>query len=71
MALGWWETRSGSVIGDAAADYVEQLFRMGVVPSDPSELPGEARKRLEALYVEGIGRRPTDAELRELLAFSA
>jgi hypothetical protein len=69
MNVGWWETVSGRVIGDAAADYIEGLARRGQVFVDPSEFPGHVRERLKALYVEGIGREPTDAELLELLGF--
>ncbi len=67
--MGWWQTRSGNVIGDPAADYVDQLVRSGLRCVDASELPCEVRKRLDRLYVEGIGRAPTDAELSDLLAF--
>jgi hypothetical protein len=67
--MGWWRTVSGCVIGDAAADYVEQLASMGAVWVEPCDLPEEVRERLDALYVEGIGRGPSEDELRELLAF--
>ena len=68
--MGWWRTRTGCVLGDAAADYVEGFSRMGSVWIEPSDIPGEVRERLDALYVEGIGRVPSDDELGELLAFS-
>lgn len=67
--MGWWKTVDGAVIGDPAADYVEQLQAMGVVYVDPTDLPGEVRERLDALYVEGIGRPPTDDDLSALLGF--
>ena len=67
--MGWWQLRNGGVIGDPAADYVEQLVREGLRCVDPIDLPCEARKRLDAIYEAGIGRAPTEAELRDLLAF--
>lgn len=67
--MGWWQTVAGRVIGDAPADYIEGLGRMGQVFVEPSEFPRHVRERLDALYVEGLGRQPTDAELSELLAF--
>ena len=67
--MGWWETVSGRVIGDAPADYIESLAAMGQVFVGPSEFPGHVRERLETFYQEGLGRKPTDEELLELLAF--
>lgn len=67
--MGWWRTVNDRVIGDAAADYIETLAKMGQVFVDPSDFPPHVRKCLNALYREGIGREPTDAELLELLGF--
>ncbi len=67
--MGWWQTVAGRVIGDAPADYIEGLARMGQLFVEPSEFPRHVRERLNALYVEGLGRQPTDGELSELLAF--
>lgn len=67
--MGWWQTRSGGVIGDPAADYVDQLVRAGLRCVDASDLPDDARRRLVEIYQVGIGRAPTDDELRDLLAF--
>jgi hypothetical protein len=67
--VGWWQTVAGRVIGDAPADYLEELARMGQLFVEPSEFPRHVRERLDALYVEALGREPTEAELLELLAF--
>lgn len=67
--MGWWQTVDGAVIGDPAADYVDDLIAHGQAYVEPSELPPEARKRLTAIYVEGLGREPTDDELRAVLRF--
>lgn len=67
--MGWWRTGSGAVIGDAAADYIEQLAETGLTCVDPQDLPDVVREHLAGLYVEGIGRPPTEADLRDLLAF--
>ena len=67
--MGWWQTRSGAVIGDPAADYVDDLIAKGLAYVEPSELPAEIRERLRAIYVEGLGREPTDDELRAVLTF--
>ena len=69
--MGWWETVGGAVIGDPAADYVEQLQAMGVVLVEPDDLPWKVRERLVALCTDGIGRPPTDGDLRALLHFCA
>lgn len=67
--MGWWETVGGAVIGDPAADYVEQLQAMGLVFGEPDDLPWKVRECLKALYLDGIGRAPTDGDLRALLSF--
>lgn len=67
--MGWWRTVSGTVIGDPVADYVEQLQAMGLVFVEPDDLPWKVRERLNALYTDGIGRPPTDGDLRALLRF--
>ena len=67
--MGWWQTVSGAVIGDPAADYVDDLIAQGKAYVDPSELPPDVRKSLTAIYVEGLGREPTDDELRAVLRF--
>jgi hypothetical protein len=68
--MAWRETASGLVITEAAADYLHTLFARGMVWTEVSELPCEVRERLVALYMEGIGRPPTDTELTELLSFA-
>ena len=67
--MGWWKTASGAVIGDPAADYVDDLIAQGKAYVEPSELPADVRKRLTSIYVEGLGRKPTDDDLRAVLAF--
>jgi len=67
--MGWWETVGGRVIGDAPADYIESLAALGQVFVDLSDLPRHVRERLETFYVSDLGRKPTDEELLELLAF--
>ena len=67
--MGWWQTVGGAVIGDPAADYVDDLIAQGMAYTEPSELPPEVRKRLAAIYVEGLGREPTDDEVRAVLRF--
>jgi len=67
--MGWWRTVSDAVIGDPPANYIDELNSMGLVYTEPAELPANTRADLEALYVEGLGRAPTEEELRALLAF--
>ena len=67
--MGWWQTVSGAVIGDPAADYVDDLIAKGQAYVEPSELPAVIRERLAAIYVEGLGREPTEEDLRAVLAF--
>lgn len=69
--MGWWRTVNGAVIGDPAADYVETLALHGRHWIEPDRLPTEVREQIDALYVEGIGRTPTDEEVRTLLVFCA
>lgn len=69
MLMGWWKTVSGAVIGDPAADYVDDLIAKGQAYVEPSELPPDVRKGLTATYVEGLGREPTEEDLRAVLAF--
>ena len=67
--MGWWQTAEGAIIGDPVAEYVEQLAEMGLVFSERDDLPGEIKDRLAGLYVEGVGRPPTDDDLRALFSF--
>lgn len=67
--MGWWKTVGGAVIGDPPANYVDELLSMGLVYVEPAELPTNIRADLEALYVDGIGRVPTEEELKAVLAF--
>lgn len=62
---------NGAVIGDPAANYVEASASAGRRWTDPDLLPPEVREQIDALYVEGIGRTPTDEEVRALLVFCA
>lgn len=68
--MGWWNTVSGSIIDDSAVDYVTAFCKQNIAWTVASELPREIRERLDALYVESIGRPATDAELAELLDFA-
>lgn len=67
--VGWWETVGGRIIGDAPAEYIEELAHIGQIFVDPSEFPWHVRERLEAFYLGGLGRKPTNEELMELLGF--
>ena len=63
--MGWWRT-DGGVIGDPPADYLDAL---GQTWDSPKEIPVEVRERLTALYVEGLGRTPTEDDLQDLLDY--
>jgi len=65
ITMGWWRTNSG-VIGDPPADYLDALDRTW---NSPKEIPAEVRERLTALYVEGLGRTPTEDDLQDLLDY--
>ena len=67
--MGWWKTVNGGVIGDPAADYIEQRASMELVFVEPADLPWKVQECLRALYLDGIGRPPTDDDLRALLSF--
>lgn len=67
--MGWWKTAGGAVIGDPPANYMDELVSMGLMYVEPADLPATVRADLEALYVEGIGRVPTEDELTAVLAF--
>ncbi len=65
--MGWWRTRSGSVIGDSPADIIEE-FDERCWP-ERTNIPPDVRARIVACYREDFGREPTEQELRELLEF--
>ena len=65
-----WRTASGSVFVQDAADFVSNSCLQGLFLTDASEVPRQVRERLDALYVEAIGRSATDTELTELLGFA-
>jgi hypothetical protein len=64
--MGWWIARDGGVIGDPPADLLEEL---GAAWNRPSDIPPEVRARIDALYIEGLGRLPTEEDLAALLSF--
>ena len=65
--MGWWKTVGGGVIGDVAVDYLEELEGPWIEPED---VPVEVRAEIASLYLEGIGRTPSEEDLRDLLAYS-
>ena len=65
--MGWWRTKSGSVIGDGPANIIDE-FDDRFWP-DPSNIPRDVRARIVACYREDFDREPTTQELRELLEF--
>jgi hypothetical protein len=67
--MGWWKTTRGTTIGDPPANYLDSLEAMGLTYKAIGDLPGEIRERLDALYLEGLGRRPTDEDLTDLIEF--
>lgn len=67
IRMGWWRTRSGSVIGDSPADIIEE-FDERCWP-EPMSIPSDVRARITACYREDFDREPTTQELRELLEF--
>ena len=64
--MGWWQTVSGGVIGDAPANIIEE-FDEGW--TEPSEISAAVRAEISACYKEDLGRGPTEQELEELLIF--
>lgn len=69
MDVGWWKTVSGAVIGDGPANVLDEYTKRGAVWADATVLPSDVRKQVEALYVEDLGRLPTEEELEALLSF--
>jgi hypothetical protein len=53
--MGWWQTVGGAVIGDPAADYVDDLIAQGKAYVEPAELPEDVRKRLTDDLRRGSG----------------
>ena len=71
--MGWWQETETAVIGDPVADYMEGLKTAvgGKIPwTEVSEIPAEVTERITALYVEGLGRKPTQDDLKALLDYS-
>ncbi len=64
--MGWWETVGGGVIGDAAVDYLEELDGRW---KEPEDVPVQVGAEIVSLYLQGIGRPPSEQDLRDLLAF--
>ncbi len=67
--MGWWKTVGGAVIGDGPANVLDEYAERGAVWAEPAVIPTEVRKQIEALYLEDLGRLPTDEELEALLSF--
>jgi len=66
IAMGWWETASGGIIGDGPANVIDEA---GACWDTPAEIPAAVRKAIVACYREDWGREPTEQELCELLEF--
>lgn len=64
--MGWWETRGGAIIGDPPANLLDEL---GMTWDRPSAIPHRILEQIEALYIEDLGRLPTEEELEALLSF--
>ena len=64
--MGWWRTATGSVIGDAPANLLDER---GVLWANPKEIPAELRQRIADCYRQDFEREPTEQELQELLDF--
>jgi hypothetical protein len=69
--MGWWQRGSG-VIGDSVADYMESLKdAIGGIPwQAPADIPAEVRERIACFYHQGLGREPTEDDLKALLGFT-
>ena len=69
--MGWWRQDAG-VVGDPVADYMDDLSTaIGGIPwQTPADIPAGVRERITAFYVQGLGRKPADADLAALLAFT-
>ncbi len=74
--MGWWKTHGGAVVGDPAADYVEQLQAYGVSPiqihrairvTNASGIVGEFAREDKSFRVEAGAAVQTPAELGELV----
>jgi len=65
----WWKGVDGRMICEAAVEYIAELARIGQVFVIPADFPWHVREKLEAFYLGGVGRKPTDDELLELLGF--
>lgn len=65
----WWNGVGGRMICEDAVEYIAELERMGQRFVSPSDFPWHVREKLEAFYLGGVGRKPTDDEFLELLAF--
>ena len=64
--MGWWRTRSGGVIGDAAADLLEGASESIQAVED---IPADLLEEIRLAYQEGLSRDPTLAELADLVTF--
>ena len=70
--MGWWMCNNNGVIGDAPADYLEEVIEQRSL-SEPwrkaSEIPADVRRHLDRIHVDGLGRRANDADIDALLSF--
>lgn len=65
----WWNGVGGRMICEEAVQYLADLERIGQRFVTPADFPWHVREKVEAFYLGGVGRKPTDEELLELLAF--
>ncbi|HKQ47601.1 MAG TPA: hypothetical protein VJZ71_06000 [Phycisphaerae bacterium] len=67
--MGWWRSGEGGVLGDPALDYLDELEAVGIRFEKPSDLPDHVRMGIVERYREGLGREPTEEDLKALLRF--
>jgi len=64
--MGWWKTVNDGYIGDEPADILGEYEEC---PRTPADIPIETMERINGCYIEAFGRKPTEQELIELVAF--
>ena len=69
--MGWW-ARGDGVIGDPVADFLEVIKEAcgGRLPwTSPAEIGPRVRESVVKFYIDELGRKPSEEDLRELLEF--
>ncbi len=72
--MGWYESVHGGVMGDPAADLIDEMAEATderIKWDTPADIPSDVRAEITELYREGLGREPMVDDLKAVVGYAA